>query len=208
MRKKPLLCLNIYLWALFLVPIGLTIPLANLSTFSFLQYLFHFIVLSLNLMIKVNLHPNIFKIYDPLSQKHPDSRTCSVAKEQEWWHILWEYGSTLDLCQEITEGTVSIVVTGSVFTGLAKTCWLILSDVGRYQSLVASLLVMDSKLFVGAAAGGSFLCSLGITMLLLHAQQRQKRAKDWHQWDRDWAPCYSCWLLFVFMFLMYTRIPH
>lgn len=91
MRKKPLLCLNIYLWALFLVPIGLTIPLANLSTFSFLQYLFHFIVLSLKLMIKVNLHPNIFKIYDPLSQKHPDSRTCSVAKEQEWWHILWEY---------------------------------------------------------------------------------------------------------------------
>lgn len=33
-----------------------------------------------------------------------------------------EYGNTLDLCQEITEGTVSIVVTGSVFTGLANTC--------------------------------------------------------------------------------------
>lgn len=50
-------------------------------------------------------------------------------------------GRTCSVAKEITEGTVSIVVTG-------------------------------------AAAGGSFLCSLGITMLLLHAQQRQKRAKD------------------------------
>lgn len=73
---------------------------------------------------KDNLHPNIFKIYDPLCQKHPDSRTCSVAKEREWWHILWQYGNTLDLCQEITEGTVSIVVAGLVFAGLANTCWL------------------------------------------------------------------------------------
>ena len=98
------------------------------------------------------------------------------------------------------------MVTGSVFGHMLIDT----HDVGRYsQSFVASLLVLDSQLIVGAAAGGSFLCSLGITMLLLHAQQRQKRAKDWHQWekympcsslrsvDRDWAPLYSCWHILV-----------
>lgn len=95
-----------------------------------------------------------------------------------------------------------------------KWCW----EISEFGSITACN--GQPICLLGAAAGGSFLCSLGITMLLLHAQQRQKRAKDWHQWDkymlcyslcsvdRDWAPCYSCWLLLVLCFWCFSGIPH
>lgn len=44
--------------------------------------------------------------------------------------------------------------------------------------LPISIWTLRTLRLAGAMAGVSFLCSLGITMTLLYAQQKQKRAKD------------------------------